>query len=330
MHADLLNQDDALLVKKQILPEHDKISDWIEKGYVVDPVAEKKLYHSKYLDFIDTRETDEVQMFFVPWYTCNFSCTYCFQESYGSTPVELSEAVVDAFFNWVNQKFSGRRKYITLFGGEPLLPGKIKKDIISRFVKRCKSENLELAIVTNGYNLAEYIDVLMQAKIREIQVTLDGPRDMHNQRRILRGGDGSFDHIVKGIDLALEEGLTINLRMVVDRENLHTLPELAQFAIAKGWTDNPAFKTQLGRNYELHTCQVGNEKLYSRLELYQEIYHIVKQYPEVLKFHRPAFSISRFLFDEGELPAPLFDACTGTKTKWLSMERVVFIPVQQL
>jgi uncharacterized protein len=76
------------------------------------------------------------------------------------------------------------------------------------------------------------------------------------------------------------------------------------------------FKTQLGRNYELHSCRVGNEKLFSRLDLYEKVYEIVKEFPLFLEFHKPAFSVSRFLYENGELPAPLFDSCPGTKTEW--------------
>jgi uncharacterized protein len=40
------------------------------------------------------------------------------------------------------------------------------------------------------------------------------------------------------------------------------------------------------------------------------------QYPHVLQFHKPAYSISKFLFENGELPAPLYDSCPGCKTEW--------------
>ena len=41
-------------------------------------------------------------------------------------------------------------------------------------------------------------------RYREIQVTLDGPEEIHNKRRPLKGGQGTFDRIVAGIDAALE------------------------------------------------------------------------------------------------------------------------------
>jgi uncharacterized protein len=290
--------------------------EFIEKGYLSDEQEEKKHYIEKYLQFTEERDNDELQVFFVPWYSCNFDCSYCYQVGYDNEANTPSKEIIDSFFNYVTKEFKDRKKYITLFGGEPLLTGQKNKEVIKYFLEQAESRNIDIAIVTNGYALTEYMEILKSKKIREIQVTLDGADEIHNQRRPLRGGNPTFYKIVEGIDLALANNLTINLRAVIDKENIYGLVELSRFAISKGWTKNPLFKTQLGRNYELHYCQSGNTKLLTRLEFYETLYKIIKQYPEVTEFHKPAFSISKFLFENGELPSPLFDSCPGTKTEW--------------
>jgi uncharacterized protein len=181
---------------------------------------------------------------------------------------------------------------------------------------KANKSNLEVCIVTNGYSLVEYIDILKTAQIREIQVTLDGKGSVHDARRFLKGGGATFDKIVNGIDACLQNGLPVNLRMVIDKENIAGLPEMAQFAIDKGWTRNELFRTQLGRNYELHHCQTTSEKLFSRISLYETIYQQVEQHPYILEFYKPAYSISKFLAENGSLPDPLFDACPACKTEW--------------
>ena len=102
----------------------------------------------------------------------------------------------------------------------------------------------------------------------------------------------------------------------MDKQNISGLVDLTRFAIEKKWTENPFFKTQLGRNYELHSCQTGHENLFTRVEMYEELYKLLKEFPEIAEFHSPAFSISRFLSENGELPQPLFDSCPGGKTEW--------------
>jgi uncharacterized protein len=288
----------------------------MKRGYLLDPAEEARLYRSAYLDFLDRRDASEVQIFFVPWYACNFACPYCYQEEYADQSGKLTADVVDAFFGYIGKEFAGRRSYVTLFGGEPLLPGKAARREIEHFLSKAREQGLGVAVVTNGFRLSEYLDVLGKAPIREIQVTLDGVGPVHDSRRPLRGGGPTFGKIVEGIDAALDRDLPINLRVVLDRENIDSLPGIAHLAREHGWTGNPKFKTQLGRNYELHTCQAEPGRLLSRVELYQRIYSMAREHPEILDFHRPAFSLARFLWENGELPDPLFDACPGCKTEW--------------
>ena len=274
------------------------------------------MYRSKYLDFIDSRDKDEIQIFFVTNYSCNFACSYCYQDQYTNPGIGLTNEITDAFFGYVLNEFRDRRKYITIFGGEPLLGSPGQKELISYIVQKSVEADIQLSFVTNGYALEEYSDIMSRGRIREIQVTLDGTEDIHNARRFLKGGMGTFEKIVRGIDSSLAKNIDINLRMVIDRENIGNLPDLARFAIDKGWTDNPHFKTQIGRNYELHHCQSAPGKLFDRISLYETLYDLINKNPHITRFYKPAYSISKFISEQGELPDPLFDSCPACKTEW--------------
>ncbi len=312
-NADILEPAKA---KEIISGEYINVQEYIEKGYLIDEREEKKIYMNKYLEFIENREKDEIQIFFVPWYACNFGCDYCYQSGYEQEKQSLSNEIIDSFFSYIKKEFAGKRKYITVFGGEPLLLAESSRKSVEYILQNATQNGLDTAFVTNGFSLEEYTPILKKYRIREVQVTLDGIEEMHNQRRPLKNGGGTFEKIIKGINTALAEGININLRIVIDKENLQSLVDLAKFSVEKGWTTNQYFKTQLGRNYELHYCQASQSKLFTRLEFYEAIYALIKEHPEIVEFHKPAFSVSRFLFDNGELPEPLFDDCTGCKTEW--------------
>jgi uncharacterized protein len=318
--ADIVGVDDATrimsIINGEEIQDDSFISELAEKGYLSDEDSEKKLYRKRYLDFIDSRARDEVQLFFVPNYSCNFACTYCFQDQYINPDQALTKEVTDSFFKYVKKEFAANDKYITVFGGEPLLSSPKQKAAIEYLVSRSYDENIDLSIVTNGYNLSSYINILLKGRIREVQVTLDGTEPVHNERRFLKGGGGTFADIVKGIDSCLQNRITVNLRMVIDKDNINNLPKLAEFAIDKGWTKSPYFKTQLGRNYELHHCQASSGRLFSRISMFEEIYELTRQHPFIAQFYKPAYSISKFLSENGHLPDPLFDACPACKTEW--------------
>ncbi|HBU70534.1 MAG TPA: radical SAM/SPASM domain-containing protein [Elusimicrobia bacterium] len=311
--ADILAPEKAAEIKRG---EYSDIEEYKNKGYLAEEDSEKKLFNSRYLDFIRNRENDEMQLFFVPWYECNFKCSYCYQSEYSNESVQLQKPVIDAFFAHISEAFRDKRKYITIFGGEPLLSGSIQKEMITYLISEAAKRNIDLAIVTNGYNITGYSEVLAKAPLREIQITLDGTREIHDKRRALKNGGGTFDKIAEGIDFCLSKKIPVNLRVVIDSENINNLVELSGFAARKGWTDSPFFKTQLGRNYELHSCGSHKPALFDRAKMYEELYELLKIHPDILKFHKPAFSVSKFLSENGELPSPLFDSCPGCKTEW--------------
>lgn len=319
-NADILTVDDAekLTVVKNgsELPEGAFSDELYNKGYLSEKEEETRLYRKKYLDFIDSRNKDEIQLFFVTNYSCNFACTYCYQDQYNNPNLELNNEVIDSFFNYIKNEFAGRNKYITVFGGEPLLNSPKQKASIEYLLKKASDGKLEISFVTNGYSLENYIDIFKNKKIREIQVTLDGTELVHDSRRFLKNGAGTFSQIVRGIDACLQNNIEVNMRMVMDKENIENLPDLAQFAINKGWTKSPFFKTQIGRNYELHHCQSASGKLFSRVSLFETIFNLTRQYPHILEFYKPAYSITKYLSENGSLPDALFDSCPACKTEW--------------
>ncbi len=312
-NADILNSEKAMEIEKG---EYSDTEEYIAKGYLADETEEQRKYKLAYLDFIEERDNSEIQIFFVPRYECNFACSYCYQDEYAPEKAHLSEETVDAFFDYVDSEFRTRKKYLTVFGGEPLLSGEKYRSELAMIIEKASAKNIDLAIVTNGYNLIDYLDILSKGTIREIQVTLDGTKSVHDSRRYMKNKGETFDRIVEGIDESLKRGFPINLRMVTDKDNVDNLPEFASFAIERGWTENPLFKTQIGRNYELHHCMTGNKRLFERVELYEKLYELIKEHPHILEFHKPLFSVSKFLFENGELPRPLFDSCPACKSEW--------------
>jgi len=319
-NADILTKDEAKkidsLIKNKADIDDSFANELSEKGYWVNEQDENKLYRNKYLNFIDGREDDEIQLFFVPNYSCNFSCSYCYQDEYAPTKGLLTHEIIDSFFAYIQKEFAGKKKYITVFGGEPLLNSSLQKENIAYLISLANAAHIDVSFVTNGYTLVEYIDILKQGTVREIQITLDGTASIHDNRRVLKGGAGTFAKIVEGIDACIANNLPVNLRMVIDKENMNNLPELSRFAIDKGWTKSAYFKTQIGRNYELHHCQSAPDKLFTRISLYETLYELIQENPHIVEFYKPAYSVAKFLAENGDLPDPLFDACPACKTEW--------------
>lgn len=294
----------------------------LERGYLFKTESDHCAAVSKaYSEFKEEIAKSQIQLMLVPTYGCNLDCTYCFQHGIEGRPVLISKEAVDAFFDYAGTNFSdtSQKPFITLFGGEPLVNSPSQRNIVQYIVEKCVSENYELSAVTNGYDFIDYVDILKKAKIKEIQFTLDGSREIHDKRRGTANKKGTFDRIILGIQAAVDNKMPVNLRSVVDTENIEDIIKLAEFLDGKGWLDLPAelFKTQIGRNYELFDCYAKPQHLMTQVELWSEFASLSKSHPVLAKFHRPDFKGIRYLVDTGEMYMASFDTCPACKTEWV-------------
>ena len=323
---DLVEKDDADELKSRFQSKNwdgYKYSDYfLDRGYVFDSEEDElEKIREKYLEFSQEYEKTPTQLIFSTSFICNFACKYCFQEEYQNSKKVIDNEITDAFFSYVNKRFGNEsvKPYITIFGGEPLLGGESYKKSILYFLQKSVEFKYPIAIVTNGYELINYIPEFQKlgVDIKEIQVTVDGDREHHNSRRITKTGTPSFDRIMDGIDDALRAGYRINIRSIVDKENINSLPGLAQYVKDRGFLDYPKtkFESTLGRNYELHTCQ-KTDKLYDRYNMWTEFFELAKEFPVLKEYHQPQFHGMRYLSENGDLPFPLFDGCPAGKKEW--------------
>ena len=306
------------------LPASVSEQDLRDAGFVVDSEADDRALKAAALSgWTAEAEKTPTQLLVVPSFGCNLACTYCYQETFDPAGAGLmAPEVVEAFFAYVDRHHALERPrpFVTLFGGEPLRDTPAHRDRVGRFLDGARARGLQVAAVTNGHDLAAFVPTLASGPVKEVQVTLDGPRSVHDRRRPHASGAGTFDRIVAGIDDLIAAGIPVNLRVVADRENLDALPALAALATAKGWLDLPSsrFKTQIGRNYELFGCasRQRREALFDRVELWARYLELSEAHPELRRFHRPRFHGIGHLAETGELPAPNFDACPATKKEW--------------
>ncbi|MES9884922.1 MAG: radical SAM protein [Sedimenticola sp.] len=165
-----------------------------------------------------------------PTENCNFACPYCY-ESTNSTV--MTEETQDALLEHIEREFHLgvlSSMHITWYGGEPLMPRSFKaiKRMSSRIIQLCEKFKIDYSsnIITNGYLLYEDVSrQLAECQVELVQITLDGPRDLHNKTRILKNGQGSFDQILANIK-AGKPYLRFSIRMNVDADNADGVSDL--------------------------------------------------------------------------------------------------------
>lgn len=157
-----------------------------------------------------------------PTVDCNFACPYCYESSKkGIMSLEIQDAIVAAIEKSIkyNDTFS-----LTWYGGEPLVAKDVVLSLSKRIFDICEKNNIRFSsnMITNGYLLnEELIKKLVSMKVQTYQITIDGPPEIHNKRRRLRGElQDTFYKIIGNIKLLLKYNANVNIRINVDKENV--------------------------------------------------------------------------------------------------------------
>lgn len=213
------------------LPSH-LLIDLYHGGFAVDARLDETALLRINSMFARTR-SDSLLLTIVPSMGCNLACEYCYQaanERPGVMDSRIQQAVIDHLTTTLS---AGRlrRVHITWYGGEPLLFWDIIRELGSRIGELCSAHSVALTsnMVTNGTLLTTgRAEEMAQLKIRTCQITLDGPRCVHDRRRPYRSGEGSFADIVDNLRALRGGPLSINLRTNVDRTNAESTQQLVE------------------------------------------------------------------------------------------------------
>lgn len=187
----------------------------------------------------DRFRTDLLAVTIAPTLDCNFRCDYCFEEH---LRVTMSKTVQQALVAWVQEKAATiGALQVCWFGGEPMLPTAfpVVEELSEAFLDLAQSRriNYRAEIVTNGYFLNRAkVERLKSLGVEQIQITLDGPPVLHDRRRILLGGQGTFWRIMDNMK-EIVGMLPIQLRINVDRRNAGGTIDLLELLQREGISD---------------------------------------------------------------------------------------------
>lgn len=154
---------------------------------------------------------------------CNLRCKHCFID-YSKEPKDIP---LDIF----KKVLGGLKKYgishITLTGGEPFLHEKFK-DILTAIA----DEGFTFHVVSNGFLFEENIHLIKKFKknLTRMCFSVDGATsEIHD---IIRG-EGSFERVMKSIDLCNQLGIQVTIQFTVNKKNFDEFKKIVSLALEK-------------------------------------------------------------------------------------------------
>lgn len=183
-----------------------------------------------------------IGLIILPTYDCNFRCPYCFEQHRLNKGQDwlsrtMSDKIIEAVFSGLKNYKS--RDYdvdhCTFYGGEPLLAKNLP--VVRKIAEHCRELNMNMSAITNGYDLDAYREFFKEFKFDMLQITVDGVGEVNDRRRVHKDGVGTYEKILANVELALELGIRVSLRVNIGLENIHGMKDLIDDLKARGFID---------------------------------------------------------------------------------------------
>jgi uncharacterized protein len=199
---------------------------------VADELDELEVLEHRYR--VGTADRSSFALTIVSSLGCNFDCPYCFENKPTAILDEETERllleVLDAQLPTIE------RFHVTWYGGEPLLAQDRIDQLSEAFIEGTKAAGVRYTarIITNGYLLTPEVARRLRAlKVRNAQITLDGPAEAHDLMRPLRNGRGTFDVVLDNI-VACADLIPISVRVNLDASNTQEYLRLLDLLVERG------------------------------------------------------------------------------------------------
>jgi uncharacterized protein len=217
-----------------------------------------------------------------PTVNCNFNCWYCYESHVSGS--KMSAETVAKTIAFIKLKIDTiaelKNLQIGWFGGEPLLYYKdVVEPILSTIVPYAKEHGIEVysSFTTNGYLINKsFLSSSKRLHFSNLQITLDGNKEIHNRVRFTHGGRGSYDRIVSNILQCIKFGLNVTVRLNISADTNINVPlllesfksldteerKLLRFSIHKVWQEKDERVIEDVENLAFQIRSLGFQALY--------------------------------------------------------------------
>jgi uncharacterized protein len=157
--------------------------------------------------------------------TCNIDCKYCFflskEALYPNDRHRMSDATLEAYIRQLLESHRLPEVTVAWQGGEPTLMGLdfFRKAVAMVDRYRRPGQKIQQTFQTNGIALDDEWCAFLKEHDFLVGLSVDGPREIHDTNRVTRGGQGTFDLVMKGWRCLREHGVDFNILCTVNAAN---------------------------------------------------------------------------------------------------------------
>jgi uncharacterized protein len=163
---------------------------------------------------------------------CNLDCKYCFFLSkemlYPGSRFRMADDLLETYIRQLLESHSAPEVMVSWQGGEPTLMGldffERSTELVEKYRK--PGQIVSHTIQTNGTRLDDDWCAFFKRHSFLVGLSVDGPRPMHDAYRVNKGGEGSFDQVMRGLDFLKAHEVYVNILCTVHAASARGLPLL--------------------------------------------------------------------------------------------------------
>jgi uncharacterized protein len=156
---------------------------------------------------------------------CNLDCKYCFFLSkemlYPGSRFRMADELLETYIKQLLESHQAPEVAIAWQGGEPTLMGLDFFKLSVTYAQKHKRPNQQIqhTIQTNGTKLDDDWCAFFKEHNFLVGLSVDGPRDLHDTYRVNKGGSGSFDQVMRGLEFLKKHNVDFNILCTVHAAN---------------------------------------------------------------------------------------------------------------
>lgn len=166
---------------------------------------------------------------------CNLDCKYCFYLEKEALYPDASKWAMpdDVLESYIRQYIEQQDAPVISFawqGGEPtLLDLDYFRHVVALQQTYANGKRIENAFQTNGVLLNDDWAGFFRDNSFLIGISIDGPRQLHDAFRVDKGGQPTFQRVLRAVELLRRHGVDFNTLTTVHRANSHAPLEVYRF-----------------------------------------------------------------------------------------------------
>lgn len=206
--------DHNLIVNKELIEPLYELGKWkkkeTEQVNINETILSNKVKSINHLSFEVTQD-------------CPLNCTYCvyggsydFHRTPSKKKMTLSTGIkgLDYLMGVIGDREKNRLMALSFYGGEPLANFQLIREMVLYSKKYTKDWEIKFFMTTNLTILTdEMIEFLVDNRFG-MTVSLDGPKEIHDEQRVFHNGMGSHDIVMKNLERIKKENETFFLEKI--------------------------------------------------------------------------------------------------------------------